>query len=179
MKRLFILLLLVAAMPLFSFSQEQTDAIPVDTTNAIQARLKASIDSLDRAIDSLLVSMRNELDSIKKIELEHAKEMQQATMFLPRYKMYQTDNVCILLKLDTRIGKVWMVQYRMGATESVVKPIDYFPKADEDEGWNGRFELYPTRNVYTFIMIDNKNGDAYQVQWETEPKYRFIEKITD
>lgn len=178
MKRLFILLFVMIGMRLLSFSQVQADTtttIPVDT--AEQARLDSI--EYERWRDSLWAVWDHERDSIKKAEVEQAKEMQQATIFLPRYKMYQTDNIYILLKLDTRIGQVWMVQYRMGTTESVVIPINYLPKADEDKGWNGRFELYPTKNMYTFIMVDNKNGDTYQVQWGTDYSHRFIEKITD
>jgi hypothetical protein len=36
-----------------------------------------------------------------------------------------------------------------------------------DERLIGRFELYPTNNVYNFILLDTIFGDAYQVQWST------------
>ena len=171
MKRLVVLLLVLMGMPLISFSQEQ-----VDTTAAEQARLDSIKDRMRR--DSLWAVWEREYDSIRAIKLNHAKEMQEVTKFLPRYKIYQTENIYILLKLDTKEGKVWMVQYSMKDTESAEIPIKYFPIVDEDEGWNGRFELYPTKNMYNFIMVDNDDGTTYQVQWSTERSYRFIEKIT-
>lgn len=171
MKRLLVLLLVLMGMPLISFSQEQ-----VDTTATEQARLDSIKDRMRR--DSLWAVWDREYDSIRAIKLNHAKEMQEVTKFLPRYKIYQTDNIYILLKLDTKKGKVWMVQYSMNDTESAEIPIKYLPIVTEDEGWNGRFELYPTKNMYNFIMVDNDDGTTYQVQWSTERSYRFIEKIT-
>lgn len=35
---------------------------------------------------------------------------------------------------------------------------------------SGRFELYPTNNMYTFILLDTLWGSVRQVQWSTNPK---------
>ncbi len=91
--------------------------------------------------------------------------------------MYQTENIYNLLKLDTRTGKVWQVQYRMKETKSQVVEINYFGIVFEVDGWDGRFELYPTKNMYTFIMLDTWNGNTYQVQWGTSRDYRFVEPL--
>ena len=42
---------------------------------------------------------------------------------------------------------------------------------------NGRFELYPTKNMYNFVLIDTQRGFTYQVQWSTDPNSRFIMEI--
>ena len=42
---------------------------------------------------------------------------------------------------------------------------------------NGRFELYPTSNNWTFILLDPIDGDAYHVQWGHSKKDRIIYKI--
>lgn len=77
---------------------------------------------------------------------------------VPRYKMYQTENIHILLKLDTATGKVWMVQYSLGDNTGMVVPVDdsslLIPGIKEVAG---RFELYPTKNMYNFILLDTKN----------------------
>lgn len=85
MKRLLILLLVLLGMPLLSFSQEQ-----VDTTAAEQARLDSIKDKMRR--DSLWAAW-HEYDSIKQVKVNFAKEMQEATKFLPRYKIYRTENI--------------------------------------------------------------------------------------
>lgn len=95
---------------------------------------------------------------------------------IPRYKMYPTQNINILLKLDTATGRVWMVQYRMGKDSSAMEiPIDNSILSNKGE--HGLYELYPTHNIYTFILIDTKFGTTYQVQWGTEPNKRFRERI--
>lgn len=88
MKRLLILLLVLLGMPLLSFSQEQ-----VDTTAAEQARLDSIKDKMRR--DSLWAAWKHEYDSIKQVKVNFAKEMQEATKFLPRYKIYRTENIYI------------------------------------------------------------------------------------
>ena len=44
---------------------------------------------------------------------------------------------------------------------------------DSEEIRGGRFELYPTKNMYNFILIDTEKGYTYQVQWHTEVNKRF------
>lgn len=39
---------------------------------------------------------------------------------------------------------------------------------------NGRFKLYPTDNMYNFIMVDVINGNTYQVQWNIDRDKRFV-----
>lgn len=106
-----------------------------------------------------------------------------------RYKMYQTENIYNLLKLDTWTGRVWQVQWG-DAKERMEVPINYrdlrdWPTGKEDEYEyaakyrNGRFEMYPTKNMYTFILLDTYSGKTYQVQWSTGYEGRFCEPITD
>ena len=42
---------------------------------------------------------------------------------------------------------------------------------------NGRFKLYPTDNMYNFIMVDVILGNTYQVQWNTKSKKRFVSRF--
>ena len=102
--------------------------------------------------------------------------MVQATR-VPRYKMYPTQNINILLKFDTKRGRIWMVQYRMKDQDALEVTIANFAAVNESAGWNGRFEMYPTNNMYNFLMIDTETGQVYQVQWSTEYNRRFVEKI--
>ena len=36
------------------------------------------------------------------------------------------------------------------------------------------FKLYPTQNMYTFILLDRINGETYQVQWSQEYSNRLV-----
>ena len=42
---------------------------------------------------------------------------------------------------------------------------------------NGRFKLYPTDNMYNFIMVDVEMGDTWQVQWSTKENERLVRKF--
>lgn len=91
--------------------------------------------------------------------------------------MYKTENTYNLLKLDTRTGKVWQVQYGMKSVKSMIVELNHYGLALESLSYDGRFELYSTPNMYTFIMIDTGTGNMWQVQWNTDPDYRFVSPI--
>lgn len=96
----------------------------------------------------------------------------------PRYKLYQTENTYNLLKLDTGTGRVWLVQYRLGDVAAMTTAIDDTSLLWEDEEIKtGRFELYPTKNMYQFILLDTDSGRTWQIQWSTKPQQRFRERL--
>lgn len=154
-----------------TIAQNKTNpASPQKKATPANVQNKATMDSLIYEVQVLRKELY-EADSINKLILDGIYR----NIDKPRFKMYQTDNVYNLLKLDTRRGKVWQVQYRMGDTESQVVSLNLFGIVSEDEGWDGRFELYPTKNMYTFIMLDTGTGDTYQVQWSTKGyDYQFV-----
>ena len=43
----------------------------------------------------------------------------------------------------------------------------------------GRFKLYPTQNMYNFIMQDVVNGESYQVQWNTDESKRVVRLLVN
>ena len=138
----------------------------------IQAQTKVSMDSLLREVREL----RNELKTADSLNKQYLDVIFN-NIDKPRYKIYQTENTYNLLKLDSRTGRVWQVQYRMKNVEASVVSVNFIGIVFESEGWDGRFELYPTKNMYTFIMIDTGTGDTYQVQWGMSYDYRFVEKL--
>jgi hypothetical protein len=89
------------------------------------------------------------------------------------YRLFNTLNIHTLLKLDTRTGRIWQVQwgdkdYRFTA------PLN--PKALVTDGKPGRFTLHPTVNIYTFILLDQETGETWHVQWGKQAD-RFIVHI--
>ncbi len=42
---------------------------------------------------------------------------------------------------------------------------------------NGRFFLYPTTNIYNFILVDQIDGRTCQVQWNSKAELRGINHI--
>ena len=91
-----------------------------------------------------------------------------------RYKLFPTENIWTFLKLDTRSGKIWQVQYSIdnnyrGEVELNSKT---FVSGEAEE--NGRFTLYPTKNMYNFILLDQIDGKMWQVQWSVDEENRLV-----
>lgn len=90
-----------------------------------------------------------------------------------KYRIFQTKNIWTFLKLDTRSGLIWQVQWANDAPANL--PVNTLPLIPPKEvGVPGRFTLCPTRNIYNFILLDQDNGRMWQVQWSTTEKERFI-----
>jgi len=54
---------------------------------------------------------------------------------------------------------------------------DYKPNIEfykSSIGKIGQFKMYPTKNMYNFIMINTEVGTTYQVQWSTEEEGRMV-----
>jgi len=161
-----------------------------------------------------------------------------------RYRLFATKNMYTFIKLDTRNGLMWQVQWSTKGSsyryESVLNEIkfaksvkeiteleteDYkedsaywvkrkvewhkrksdstlteedYPTDEELDRWlkpkpleesikraleiyeierNGRFFLYPTTNIYNFILLDQIDGRTWQVQWNTEKSDRMVLRI--
>ncbi|MBQ8866175.1 MAG: hypothetical protein IJ013_00430 [Bacteroidaceae bacterium] len=93
----------------------------------------------------------------------------------PRYKLYPTTNMWTFLKLNTATGQIWQVQYSMDDNKRFEYVLDTKWRLSEwDEYICGRFELYPTQNRNTFILLDNINGRCWQVQWNIDDDSRFV-----
>lgn len=98
-----------------------------------------------------------------------------------RYRLFPTQNTWTFLKLDTVTGKILQVQYSVdGDDYRFESPVNLKDIADalKIERKIGRFTLYPTRNIYNFIMLDQIDGRTYQIQWSMEPDNRFIIPIS-
>ncbi|WP_289769252.1 hypothetical protein [Muribaculum intestinale] len=91
-----------------------------------------------------------------------------------RYIFYPTENIYNFLKLDTHTGRIEQVQWSLEADNEGSVTIN-----DEDlSRMSGSlFELYPTKNMYQFLLLDKTNGRAWHVQWGMKDKKRWIRRI--
>lgn len=96
----------------------------------------------------------------------------------PAYKLYHTENTWTLLELETYSGRIWQLQYSVGEDSKRFKlelnpyslALDYNGVAEV----NGRYELYPTQNIYNFILLDTYDGRTWQVQWSIDDDKRGV-----
>lgn len=141
---------------------------------------------------------------------------------LERFKLYPTENIYTLLKLDSSNGQLWQVQYSVGdvvpsvvvlsnrkfsksveeITEEYNEDVKYWeehimcaPELSSSQIENskpisldvrlryesiakiGRFKLYPTKNIYNFILLDVVDGRTYQVQWNIDENKRIVSML--
>lgn len=81
------------------------------------------------------------------------------------FRLFSTRNTFHFIKLDTRNGQMWQVQWGLESKyrfETVLSADLLVSKEDEKIG---RFFLYPTTNVYNFVLLDQIDGRTWQVQW--------------
>lgn len=82
------------------------------------------------------------------------------------YELYPTENMYNFLKLNTSDGRITQVQYSINKDEARFEcSLNSIPMVDASQAQNGRFKLYPTQNIYTFLLLDTINGRTWQVQW--------------
>lgn len=91
----------------------------------------------------------------------------------PAYKLYSTRNIWSFLKLDTRNGKLSIVQFSVDSRD---KQFEYVlsDKPLCESSVPGRFVLHPTENIYNFIMLDQVASQTYQVQWSFDEDKRMV-----
>lgn len=98
-----------------------------------------------------------------------------------RYKLYSTENIYTFLQLDTRTGKIKQVQWSLDEKKEwsiALNDIDltYGIAIGKDID---RFELYPTKNMYQFILLDKATGDKWHIQWGFEDAKRWVKPIEE
>lgn len=133
------------------------------------------------AISLLVFSMcftscSNNGGKLEEIEKQVNKIALNTANTEPIYKLYPTRNMWNFLKLDTRNGKISIVQFSVEDNE---KQFEYelSNKALCENNAPGRFMLQPTENIYNFIMLDQMSGQTYQVQWSFDEEKRFVTPI--
>lgn len=92
------------------------------------------------------------------------------------FRLFPTRNNWNFMKLDTRTGQIWMVQYSVEKSSSAFTWTLDDTKIEEPLAENiGRFTLYPTSNRFNYILLDQFDGRTWQVQYSldrTENNFR-------
>lgn len=126
-------------------------------------------DSIFTKIDSLLIINNAHL---QQIEINHIKEFTK-----DRYKIYQTENLYNLILLDTMTGRVKGIQWSLDVEKEFIYMINSEYLNFDNNYIAGRFELYPTKNIYQFILLDKTTGKCWHVQWGLKDSKRWIREI--
>lgn len=160
MKKFFILVcLFLCASTTISKAQNRTQP---HSTN----KQRATIESLITKLDSMMLINNTILDQINI-----------NTSLKYRYKLYQTENTYTFLQLDTKTGKIEQVQWSLDSDYEGSMEINSTDLSIGEGQGSASFELYPTKNMYQFILLDKTNGRKWHVQWGMDENKRWIRRI--
>lgn len=121
---------------------------------------------------------KSDVQDAKYIDKESTKEQLEQTCDVERFKLFPTQNMWTFIKLDTQTGQMWQVQYSVKSEDERFEyDLNPDPLVISGKKANGRFELYPTQNMYNFILLDRIDGKTWQVQWSFDEGNRIIVPI--
>jgi len=72
---------------------------------------------------------------------------------------------------------MWQVQWGTESRYQFETILSDISRVNKDEEKNGRFFLYPTTNVYNFVLLDQIDGRVWQVQWSTKANDKMVVPI--
>jgi hypothetical protein len=90
------------------------------------------------------------------------------------YRLFKTNNMWTFIKLDTATGKMWQMQFDVQGDNRGSIVLNLQDLANGKENIPGRFTLYPTSNIFTFILVDQIDGRTWQVQWSMDKDKRVV-----
>ena len=93
------------------------------------------------------------------------------------YHLFPTSNIYNFIKLNTRNGQMWQVQWGTESKYRFETTLSEMKRVDKEDEVNGRFTLYPTTNNYNFILLDQIDGRTWQVQWAIDAIDRMVLRI--
>ena len=90
-----------------------------------------------------------------------------------RFRLFETDNIWTFILLDSVTGRAWQIQYSSKDDSAFRVYINKKSLLPDGAAYkNGRFTLYPTHNMYTFLLLDREDSRIWQLQWSLESKFR-------
>ena len=105
------------------------------------------------------------ISAYSQTAVDPAKEGCQKMVRVPNFKLVSTENIQVFLKLDTSRGLIEMVRFGTREKDRRESTVNYYPLATGDDAVPGRFELYPTEYVRTYLLLDVLDGRTWQVEW--------------
>ena len=123
--------------------------------------------------DSILMR----IDSLLQDNNALLRKMYSDIYYKQRFKLYPTENIYNFLQLDTMTGQIEQVQWSLDKEKEFSVSINNKDLNGVFDFGPGVYELYPTKNMYQFILINKINGGKWHVQWGLKESERWIRRI--
>lgn len=83
------------------------------------------------------------------------------------WRLFPTKNLFTFIELNTETGAMFRLQWGMSDAQRFQVPLcgGCNQSKEAPQAQPGRFTLYPTENIFQFILLDQVTGSAWQVQW--------------
>ena len=120
----------------------------------------------------------NEKDSLINDICSHLNEIRVDMLnqtLHGNFKIYLTENIYNVLKLNTSTGQIDVIQWHLEKSKEMSIPLNSTDLSLYQ--CPGTFELYPTKNMYQFLLLDKTTGRVWHVQWGFEDADRWIRRI--
>ena len=141
---------------------------------AVWKRLKVEVGIFFSFVYVSYTNVENEkIFEKEKKELENSQDSAQKNNGI-KYRLSPTQNMWTFIKLNTRNGQMWQVQWSLEDNKRFVTNLISVPLVDKDKEVNERFTLYSTTNIFNFILLDQLDGRTWQVQWSQDANNRSI-----
>lgn len=87
-----------------------------------------------------------------------------------RYRLFPTPVPFDTLKLDTVTGQIWQIHYDdvNDRNNTYVAVLNDKNLAAGKDISLGRFTLYTSSSALVYILIDQKDGDIWKLEWSIE-----------
>ena len=166
------LLLILLCAPMIGLGQEDIERYKVyDTTNISNSLL---LDSATGQIWQLQIGLTKAGSKSSKSDVDQLETILSDTKFASTL-----EDITEEWNEDM---KKWEENYNSKAdsivsaeSKSLWKPFSLEKRLEWSTiAKNGRFKLYPTGNMYNFIMVDVINGRTWQVQWNNSENKRLV-----
>ncbi len=141
-------------------------SVPFYAQNATSNASNPNFEALRMKIDSMYMMLNARLDDVSI-----------NTSLKYRYKLYPTENIYTFLELDTKNGMIRQVQWSLDSGKEFTVSINGTDLSYGLGYGSNSFELYPTQNMYQFILLDKTDGRKWHVQWGMEASKRWIRRI--
>ena len=88
--------------------------------------------------------------------------------YIKTYRIFPTNNMWYFIKLNTQTGQMWQIELNQKKSNQLETPLNSLSLVEKQNKVDNRFTLYPTKNSWNFLLLDQINGKLWQLNWSTK-----------